>query len=333
MIQGNIMEGTKDYYTILGVARSADEKDIQKAYRKAARTCHPDVNKDPGAEELFKTVGEAYSVLSDPEKRRLYDLYGQEWQNAHHFEQNHSNKNVRQAGGDHDYSAFFSGREGGDNYYYEDIFSSIFGAEGNERRWNYTSERPGQNIEAEVAITLNELAHGCKKTLSWVDGGNGDRGERKVEVTIPQGLRDGSVIRLAGLGGQGYGKGEAGDLLLRIHILPDKRFSLSGLDLRTSLPITPWEAALGGLVEVETLEGVINLKVPEESQSGKTLRVRGKGLSGKNGSRGDLLVTLEIRIPERPSAEEKKLFAELLEKSNYNPRKSRGQRAPCSICP
>ncbi len=323
-----------DYYSILGVSKNASKEDIQKAYRKLARKYHPDVNKDAGAEDMFKKVNEARGVLTDPETRKLYDRYGSKWKEAQtqgEQQQQWSSDNSRWG----DFSGGFGHREGSSHFEQEDFgdfFSDIFGGGGRqEKQWGGFRQSAGRTVEADLEVSLDELVNGASKTISWSSMERTGRSlqpkEEKIQLKIPKGLKDGSVIRLAGKGEEGRAGGPAGDLLLRVHVRPNSTFSLKGYDLLTTVPVSPWEAALGAKVAVETLHGKINLTVPKGCPTGKKMRVKGKGLPKKNGEAGDLYVQVEIHVPKNLSDEEKELFRQLRKKSSYNPRSSLGQWA------
>ena len=318
----------KDYYDILGVSKSDSAEDIHRAYRKGARRWHPDVNKEAEAEERFKELNEAYSVLSDPEKRKLYDRWGDDWQQAEHYEKE---------GGQHAYENRFRYGSGGfgsdhgwregrpfaydgygpaDGAGYEDILRDIFGAE---------IDRGGMPIQADLTLSLDELFNRGTKTISFAvesldSQGNLQRQNKTIQVKIPSGVSHGSTIRLKGQGAPGRLNGPAGDLLLKIRLKPDSRFTVDGHDLRSEIAISPWEAALGAQVEISTMDGSVRLKIPPGSQSGRQFRLKGKGLSKKQG-RGDMLVSVKIAIPESLSEQERELFEELSRKSSFDPRR------------
>jgi len=308
----------QDYYAILGVSKTATQEEVQRAYRKLARKYHPDINKAADAEEKFKQINEAYEVLGDPDKRARYDQFGSGWggQFAHHGHQ----------GGDNVRFHFSSDDPG----QFSDFFQTLFGGgwafgEETEFRGGGTRRRRGRDHEATINITLAEAYHGAKKSkeLEQVEAdrtGRPTRTKRSYEITIPPGVTDGSLIRLAGQGGSGSGGGEAGDLFLRVNILPNNRFTLDGHDLITTVDVTPWEAALGAKVLVPTVDGRINLTVPAGTQSGQTLRVRGKGMPVAMGRYGDLLVNVRIVVPKHLSDKERQLFEELAKESRFDPR-------------
>jgi curved DNA-binding protein len=313
------MTNYQDYYKTLGVEKKATKEEIQRAYRKLARKYHPDINKESSAEEKFKQINEAYEVLGDPEKRAKYDQFGSDWDGQFTNQGYQGGDNVR---------FHFSNADPGQ---FSDFFQNLFGGGG----WNFTEEsgfrgggvrrHRGSDHETTINITLADAYHGAKKSIELervepVGDGRPARTRRSYDVSIPQGVTDGSLIRLAGQGGSGSGGGDAGDLFLRVSILPDSRFTLNGHDLATTVDITPWEAALGSKVQVPTIDGRINLTVPPGTQSGQTLRVRGKGMPVTPGRHGDLLVNVRIVVPKHLSSRERHLFEELAKESRFYPR-------------
>jgi curved DNA-binding protein len=293
--------GYHDYYEALGVPREASNEDIRRAYRRLAREYHPDVNKEPGAEDRFKEISEAYEVLRDPEKRERYDRLGSNWRagqdvsGAPGFEEYFRQRGGRAPGGFDDVRVEFGG--GGD---FSDLFEGLFGGGRSARR--------GGDREAVLELTLEEAARGGRRRLTLGDG-------REYEVEIPPGVRDGRVIRLAGEGGRGAGGGAPGDLLLRVRLRPHRRFRVRGDDIEIDVDVAPWEAALGAEVRVPTLEGSARVKVPAGSSCGRRLRLRGAGLGG-----GDLYAVVRIVVPKRLSEQERELFRELAQTSRFNPR-------------
>jgi curved DNA-binding protein len=307
--------GSEDLYDVLGVSRDASADDIRAAYRRLARENHPDVNKDPGAEDRFKAVSEAYDVLRDPEKRADYDRLGASWRTggppprrgAAGFGGAGGRGGGAGPGGFRagpGPSGFGAGAPGG----FRDIFEDLFGGGG----FDGASMR-GSDQEATLELTLEEAANGGKRRISLADG-------RDFEVTIPRGVRDGQLIRLAGEGEPGPGGGPSGDLLLRVRLLPHPRFRVEGSDLVTDLPVSPWEAALGAEVPVPTLDGTARVRVPAGSSTGRRLRLRGQGLPDRGGGTGDLFAELEVHVPPKLSAEERTLFERLAEVSDFDPR-------------
>lgn len=308
----------QDYYATLGVGKTATQEEIQRAYRKLARKYHPDINKESSAEEKFKQINEAYEVLGDPEKRAKYDQFGSGWDGQFANQGYQGGDNVR---------FHYSNADPGQ---FSDFFQNLFGGgwsfgEEAEFRGGGTRRRRGRDHETTIGITLSDAYHGARKSIELEkveadSSGRPTRTRRSYEVTIPPGVTDGSLIRLAGQGGSGSGGADAGDLFLRVSIQPDSRFSLNGHDLATTVDITPWEAALGAKVLVPTIDGKINLTVPAGTQSGQTLRVRGKGMPVTSGRNGDLLVNVRIVVPKHLSARERHLFEELAKESRFDPR-------------
>jgi curved DNA-binding protein len=309
----------KDYYEILGVDRKATADQIKQAYRQLARKYHPDVSKEPDAVTRFQEINEAHEVLKDPEKRSRYDTLGSGFANGQSFEPppgfGRGGMHFDFQGGSGDFSDFFSmlfGRGGGfgaGGAGFEDPFRG--GGRG-------ARSARGGDVEAELSLTLAELASGDPKQVS-LQAGDGTR--RSLEVRIPPGTTDGTRIRLTGQGGQGIAPGApAGDLYLRIRLERDPRFEIDGTDLRTNVAVAPWEAALGASVEVDSLDGVVALKVPAGCDGGQTLRLRGLGLPRGGGVRGDLLVRVRIVVPKGLTDEEKRLFEELRDRSGFRPR-------------
>jgi curved DNA-binding protein len=303
----------RDYYEVLGVPRDASSDDIRGAYRKLARQHHPDVNKDPGAEDRFKEIAEAYEVLRDPEKRERYDRLGANWKAGEDVSGAAGFGDFAQQGGFGDVRVEF-----GDGAGFSDFFESFFGARGGGRRstgFDGFSTR-GADQEAQLELSLEEAARGGRRKISLGDG-------RDYEVNVPAGVRDGQRIRLAGEGGRGAAGGSAGDLFLRVRLKPHPRFRVQGRDLYVELPVAPWEAALGATVEVPTLEGRTRIKVPPGSSSGRRLRLKDEGMPGPSGGSGDLYATVKIEVPKKLSKEERQLFERLAEVSSFDPRSGR----------
>jgi len=330
----------KDYYKILGVDRKASQEEIQRAYRKLARKYHPDANTAPDATEKFKEINEAYEVLRDPEKRKKYDALGSSWRNGQEFtpppgwesvfEQAGRRRRYSGSGGSI-FSDFFEAFFGGSDLFRQanggDVFGSgfeesrfgqgqdVFGREFGRRR---RSSAKGPDHEAVLELSLQDILAGGKKRITLDAGGK----QKNLEVNIPKGLTEGSRIRLAGQGGKATEGGPSGDLYLKVKLRPEKGLKVDGYNILKDLDISPWEAALGGSVPVDTPTGKVTLRVPQGSQSGQTLRLRGKGLPKRDGGSGDMLVTLRIVVPKHLSEEERRLFRELAEKSNFDPRRS-----------
>jgi len=312
----------RDYYQVLGVGKNATHDEIKKAYRKLARKHHPDVNPgDKNAEEKFKEINEAYEALSDPEKRKKYDQFGAHWQQ------------YTRAGGrpeDFDWSQWRSYPGGGQTYTrtvtpeefeelfggglggFSDFFEMLFGRgtpprAATGRREPHVRPARGRDAEHAIQVTLEEAFRGTTRTLQWEDG-------RRIEARIPPGVKEGSRIRLSGQGQPGPG-GSAGDLYLRVQVLPHSTFQREGDDLRVRVPVNLYTALLGGQVEVPTLDRTVRLTIPPETSNGKTFRLRGLGMPRLNNpsQRGDLYATAEVQLPKNLDAEERRLFQKLRE--------------------
>lgn len=327
----------QDYYETLGVARTASQEEIQRAYRKLARKYHPDVNKEKGAEEKFKQITEAYEVLKDPEKRKKYDALGSGWREGQEFTPPPGWEGVHFEfrGRPEDMAGFgLGGFHGGRGF--SDFFEMLFG----EGLGGFTAGRrgtragtsswsmPGQDQEAELTISLEDAYRGATKmiTLQTLEAdatGTLTPQAKQYEVKIPPGTTEGARIRLAGQGGAGVGGGQPGDLFLRIHIAPHAVFQVEGYDLVVTVPITPWEAALGAKIEVPTLDGPVKMSLPPGTQSGQRFRLRGKGLPKERGERGNLYVTVHIAVPKTLTSKEQELFRQLEKSSAFNPRRER----------
>ncbi|WP_456292038.1 curved DNA-binding protein [Pseudomonas sp. AK106] len=317
----------KDYYKILGVEPTADEKTIKTAYRKLARKYHPDVSKEPGAEDKFKEASEAYEALSDPEKRAEYDeirKYGSQgrfqpppgWQG----------RGGAGAGAGAGAGQGFGGG-GFENGDFSDFFSSIFGNRGGQQGGRAQSPgRRGQDVEMELAVFLEETLSTESKQISFKVPQHSANGQRMADITktlnvkIPAGVTDGERIRLKGQGAPGVAGGEKGDLYLIIRLAPHPMFDVEGHDLIITVPIAPWEAALGTKVAVPTLTGKINLTIRPDSQNGQRLRVKGNGLLNKQGQRGDLYAQLKIVMPKSTDEATKALWEKLAQQAAFDPR-------------
>jgi curved DNA-binding protein len=304
---------SQDYYEALGVPRDASADDIRRAYRNLARRLHPDVNKEPGAEDRFKAISEAYEVLRDPEKRARYDDFGANWRAGAQPPGGGRAENGFDAGsGFRDVRVDFGSGDFGD------IFGDLFGGRtGRAGRGGFEGfSFRGGDQEAELELTLEEAAAGGRRQLSLGDG-------REFEVEIPPGARDGQRIRLSGQGSPGAGHGEPGDLFLRVRLKPHPRFRAQGRDLYVDLAVSPWEAALGADVSVPTLDGSARVKVPAGSSSGRRLRLRGQGLPGGGGSGGDLYAVVMIHVPKKLTRRQRELFEQLASTSKFDPRRGR----------
>lgn len=316
----------KDYYKTLNLAKDASQDEVKRAYRKLARKYHPDVNKAADAENKFKDINEAYEVLKDPEKRKAYDSFGSDWRAGQEFKPppnwqgrgQWSDFGTRQAGAEH-FSEFFEslfGRGGGG--FSSGHFSS-FGREQHAR---------GEDIHAKVTISLEDSYHGSKRTITLNRTvGDGDGGltikPQSLQITIPKGIIEGQQIRLEGQGEVGYGHGPRGNLFLEIAFEPHPVFTVNKRDVYLLLPVTPWEAALGATIAVPTLGGMVDLKLPANSQTGQKLRLKDRGLSSKTQT-GNQYVTLSIHTPVAKTAEQRELYEKMAKLMPYNPRTGLG---------
>jgi curved DNA-binding protein len=302
----------KDYYSVLGIEPGAGEGEIKTAYRRLARKFHPDVSKEAGAEEKFKSVNEAYEVLRDKEKRAAYDQLrtrgyrpGEEFRPPPDF-----GEQFRRGHGGNGFEFEF-GEGGGGGF--SDFFESLFGGRGGGFR-GAQQQGPapaGGDIRAKLSVPLEVVFSGGAQRIS-VEG-------RELEVKIPQGIRPGQVIRLSGQGRPGRGRN--GDLLLEIEYRPHAQFEVDGLNVLHTLPLAPWEAALGATISVPTLGGAVELKIPPNSDTGRKLRLRGRGLPGKPAA-GDQIVELEVRTPKAMTDEQKKLYREMEKAFAFDPRRA-----------
>ena len=291
-----------DYYKILGINKDASDDDIKKAYRKLARKLHPDLNpNDKEAHAKFQQINEANEVLSDPEKRKKYDTYGENWKNAEQFEQA---RQQQQYGGrpGGEYQEFTSDF-GSENF--SDFFESLFGSRQGGRRGGGQAKFRGQDYNAELHISLRDAFHTHQHTLD-VNG-------KKVRITVAAGIENGQVIKLKGHGGAGVNGGPNGDIFITFVISDDPKFKRAGNDLYTTEEIDLYTALLGGQVTIETLSGKLNLKVKPETQQGTKVRLKDKGFPvyKKEGQFGDLIVSYNIKLPTNLTEKEKELFQQL----------------------
>lgn len=311
----------RDYYQTLGVDRNASQDEIKRAYRKLARQYHPDVSKAADAEEKFKAVGEAYEVLKDPEKRSAYDQFGSHWKEGQGF--------TPPPDWDSGFEFTGSGFGAGGASQFSDFFESLFGAAGQRGHWQEQPFRQhgfsqrGQDHHAKIIISLEESYSGSTrevelKTPTLDNQGRLINKPHTLKVKIPAGITAGQRIRLAGQGSAGSGGGEAGDLYLEIAFSPHPNFRAEGRDIHYELKVAPWEAALGATIQIPTLGGSIDLKIPANSQSGKVLRLKGKGLPGK--TPGNQLVTLKVVLPPAESDVARELYSKMASELAFNPR-------------
>lgn len=308
----------RDYYETLGVSKSASADEIKSSFRKLARKHHPDLAKDKkAAEEKFKEINEAYEVLSDPEKRRKYDEYGANWQHAGNGFGAGAAASAQGAG----FGGFGGGGSsyggGGDFHFggtgYSDFFEQFFGTRrgrgfGGGVDFEETPQR-GRDVEADILVTLDEVLHGASRQISFRKGNSPD--VQTYTVKIPKGVREGQRIRLAGQGGAGGARGEAGDLYLRVKLQQHPDYRFEGADIHYEAEIPAWRAVLGGELTIPTPDGRAKLKVPAGTQSGRKFRIPGRGLPDKGGKRGDFYAVMEIAIPESLTSEQKALWEKL----------------------
>ena len=305
----------KDYYAILGVERTASADDIKKAYRKLAQKHHPDVNKEKGAEEKFKEIAEAYQTLKDPEKRAAYDQLGTGYQPGQEFQP------------PPDWGQQFGQGAGGFSFEdldLSDLFESLRGRGGGPRA-RANRPIPGEDYEVRVQLALEDAFHGTQVDLDlqvpeYGADGSVRRVPKTIKARIPKGATDGQRLRLRGQGGKGINGGRDGDLYLDIELRPHRLFRVTDHDLYVDLPLAPWEAALGATVEVPTIDGAVNMKVPPNTTTGRKLRISKKGLPKPGGGEGDLYAIVQIVNPTVLSEKEQALYKELANESRFDPR-------------
>jgi curved DNA-binding protein len=306
----------KDYYKILGVARDANQEEIKRVYRRLARKYHPDVSKEANAEERFKEVQEAYEVLKDPEKRAAYDQLGSNWRSGQEF------RPPPDWGRGFEFTSF-----GEEDSGFSDFFASLFGS---RSPFGQRSTRPGSNFArtgqdhvAKIQIDLEDAFRGGTQTIELKAPQLSDDGRvlvkpRTLRVTIPSGVVEGQRIRLAGQGSAGSNGGPAGDLYLEVSFRPHRLFQIEGRDVTLTLPVAPWEAALGATVQTPTLAGPVELRIPPGAKSDQKLRLKGRGLPGS--TPGDQYVVLKIVLPPATTPEARGLFEKMRDEMGFNPR-------------
>lgn len=310
----------RDYYEVLGVSRSATQEEIKKAYRKLARLYHPDLHTGARKAEMerkFKELNEAHEVLGNPETRKKYDRYGHRWQEAEAFEK--ARQQASAGFGGWQRAEPFTADEGFD---FSDLFENLFGGGARAGSAFRSAATPGRDLETEARLTLREVLTGTTRRVEVTEpaGPNGRTVSRMIDVRIPAGVQDGTRVRVPGKGGPGRGGGRHGDLYLRVHIEPHPVFRREGTDLHVTLPLWPWEAALGAEVVAPTLEDPVRVRVPAGSQAGSKLRLKGKGLPTAAGGRGDLFYTLQIVMPSTVADEERRLYEQLSRLPHPDPR-------------
>ncbi len=289
----------KTYYDVMGLSQHASEKEIKTAYRRLARKYHPDLNKEADAEAQFKTLGEAYEVLKDVEKRKAYDqaLKDAEYSRAHHTQSHQNGYNWQGAGMDDAMAG--------------DLFESLFGQGGFRQARQQGADRRGV-----IHISLEDAYRGVDKKIEFTGGGPA------LNVKIPKGVKSGQQIRLTGQGESGMQGGPKGDLYLTIEVDKHPLFDVMGGDIYLTLPVTPWEVALGATIKIPTLAGPVDLKIPEGSQGGQTLRLKKRGLPGE--PMGDQYVILKIIIPKPTTALHKACYETMAKEMPFDPRKTWG---------
>jgi len=310
----------KDYYATLGVSKTATADEIKKAFRKLARRYHPDVSKEANAEGRMQEVNEAYTVLSDPEKRAAYDAIGQGYQPGQDFRP------------PPDWDAGFefsgSGERGPHAGEFSDFFAELFGRMGRAGsrgpRHSDDFHARGEDHHAKVLVDLEDVFRGATRQIALRVPRIDNEGrlrfeERTLNVQIPQGLREGQMLRLAGQGAPGSGSGKAGDLLLEVHFKAHPRYRVDGQDLHLTLPVAPWEAALGAVVELALPDGSgLKVRIPEGAQSGRQLRVRGKGIPSQ--PPGDLLLEIQVVVPPAATPRARELYESMAREMAFDPR-------------
>lgn len=335
----------RDYYQILGVPRSASADDIKKAFRRLARQYHPDLHagaKKAEMEKKFKELNEAQEVLSDPDKRKKYDQYGTEWEHAQAFTKARQQSRPGGFSGPWGFEHDSGGQRTTESDHVSDFFESLFGNRGRRAGERDDLGTPGEDLETDVQLALREVQTGVTKrvnlrepqTCSTCVGSGRLRGRscttcqgtgttmeyKTIEVRIPAGVQDGTRVRVAGKGQPGSYGGKRGDLYLHVNILPDPIFRQQGSDLHATLPIYPWEAALGAEVTAPTLAEPVKVKVPAGSKADSRLRLKGKGLPSATGGHGDLFLTLQVVMPTIVSEEDRVLYERLSKQRHPDPR-------------
>lgn len=320
----------KDYYKILGISKNAAHDDIHRAYRKLARKYHPDVSKAKDAEAKFREINEAKEVLQDPEKKKLYDTYGKDWEQA--GQQSPPQWGQGAEGGSDRYSQSYSHFSNGETAQgtddFSEFFKNLFGGESfrgsSGGRGDFFSA-PGESHEAQIQVELRDVFYGATRTIKFqvfkaFADGHVKPHAKTLQVKIPKGVTNGSVIRLTGQGGKGSGGGIDGDLLLTVTVLPDPDFHVVGHNLHTSIGVSPWEVILGAKIPIKTIDGNVNLIIPAYSQNGQRFRLKGLGIPKKGDGAGDIIIEIDIRLPQSLRDEEKRLVEELSRISSFNAR-------------
>lgn len=309
----------KDYYQTLGVARTASADDIKKAYRKLVRKHHPDVSRAKDADQKTKEINEAYAVLGDPDKRAEYDApaAARHGQGPFGRASDWNSEGFGRHGAAHSYGAAFDARHGGPGFDPDDFFADLFtSGAGRAGGTSGRSARRGADVHATLSVSLHELYHGATRAVTFLLPGHG--GERQLSVTVPKGTLPGQQLRMAGQGQADARGGKPGDLLLEITLHPDPRYRVEGRNVTATLPIAPWEAALGADIEVPTPSGQVRVKIPPGSQAGRKLRLKGRGLPSN--PPGDLYLELSIVVPPANTPQARALYEAMARELAFNPR-------------
>jgi len=319
----------KDYYKILGVSKDATADQIKNEYRKLARKYHPDVNKSADAESKFKEIGEAYEVLKDPEKRKLYDQYGADWKTGKQqeeyrkqYQQQYQQQQQTDFGSNFNFGNDFEG-----SGEHSDFFEFLFGGgRGRTKSYQRSYSQKGEDITASIQIPINDAFHGAIRRISFTvesvePDGRVARKPKNLNVKIPQGIKNGQTIRLAGQGGAGYNGGENGDMYIKVEFEKHPYLKADGADIYMELPIAPWEVALGNTIDIPAPGGTIKMKIPAGTLLDKKLRIKGKGIPSK--TPGDLYVVPKIVLPPADTEKAKKMYEDM-KNLNFNPRENFG---------
>ena len=315
----------KDYYKVMGVERDATQDEIKRAYRRLARKYHPDVSKASDAEERFKEVGEAYAVLKDPEKRTAYDQLGAGWKTGQEFRP--------PPNWDQGFEFHGGGPAGAGPEEFSDFFETLFGRGDFRGGFTRADHRPftarGEDTYAKIVVDLQDSYLGATRSVTLKHTEIGDDGRptvrhRTLSVKIPKGVRPGQHIRLAKQGSAGVGGGDSGDLFLEIAFRPHPRFSVEGKDVYLNLRVAPWEAELGASVKAPTPTGDVDLTIPPHSKAGRKLRLKGRGLPGKDP--GDFYAVLQIALPRAETDKQKAAYREFAGSFDFDPRRAEGVR-------
>lgn len=302
----------RDYYKIMGVARDVGQDELKRVYRRLARKYHPDVSKEKDAEARFKEVQEAYEVLKDPQKRAAYDQLGSNWRQGQEF------RPPPDWGQNFEFSNAFGDQEGGFSDFFSSLFGNAAGARGGRARGPGARgfAMAGDDQVAAIEIDLEDSFRGGTQTIELKSSPRGEA--RTLKITIPQGIVEGQRIRLAGQGSPGHGGGPSGDLYLEIKFRKHRSFQVDGRDVTLTLPIAPWEAALGATVPTPTLAGPVDLRIPANAKAGQRMRLKGRGLPGS--TPGDQYVVLKIVLPPADSPKARELFEEMQRELPFDPR-------------